>query len=183
MMAMDKMTMDRNLIISIAALIVIALGGYMLYQSIAAQNANKTEFSSTEHAVAFAYPEHYILNERDEGERHTITLLEQAPDPNASEGPPAITVDIFPNTEGLTASDWVERTPASNFQLSPDGTLASSTVGGSEAVAYVWDGLYRGESYVFTHENRIYMLSVTYLDADDQIREDFTELLQSLRFL
>lgn len=141
-------------------------------------------YANAEFGISFSYPESYRLDERDTGGRHVITLVDKeflAASTTASEGPTSITVEIFPNTNELSPSEWVKATPASNFALS-SGTLASSMQSGTEAVAYLWDGLYRGESYVFSQNGNIYMLSVTYMDAGDRIRKDFVRLLKSVQF-
>jgi len=142
-------------------------------------------YGNPAYGLSFEYPESYQLGEAEVGGRHVITLVDKAflaASTTASEGPTSISVEIFPNTRNLTPSEWVKATPASNFVLSPDGTLASSTQAGKEAVAYLWDGLYRGESYVFSQRESIYMFSVTYMDTDDRIRRDFVRLLKSVQF-
>jgi hypothetical protein len=67
----------------------------------------------------------------------------------------------------------------SNFQLSPDGVLTETSLAGEEALAYGWDGLYRGNSIALSRGENVYVLSVTYLETSDQIRADFAGVAAS----
>lgn len=165
----------------IGAAVAISLGAYAFLGGL--KQVPMQAYANAEYDISFEYPQTYSLEERDTAGRHTIVIADKealAEAPQNGEGPTAITVDIFDNPKRQTPSVWVRSDQASNFQLS-DGTLASSTVSGKESVAYLWDGLYRGESYVFTHKDNILMFSVTYLTPQDQIKKDFTNLLKSLK--
>lgn len=146
-------------------------------------------YSNPSFGIAFSYGDSYVLSEHESGnqgerEHHTIVLMEKtdASDmPVNGEGPPTITIDIFGNgIDKLPAETWIQNTSASNFKLSPDGVLATTSAAGMNAYTYTWDGLYRGRSVVFAHGTNVFMLSVTSIDTSDRIREDFSTLLSSL---
>lgn len=140
-------------------------------------------YTNSEYSISFEYPASYVFEEGQEAGHHSIVLMDKevaAQAPKNGEGPTAITFEIFENPRALSPLAWAKATPASNFQLSPDQMLASSTQADAESIAYVWDGLYRGESYVFEHGTRIVMASVTTLTPEDQIRKDFEKILRTL---
>lgn len=184
-----------KLIFGVAVLIVALVGVYMLIAS-PPETFQIDDFEMYENAIydiSFAYPSTYALQEREVGDGHryhySITLIDKetlANVPQNGEGPPSITIDIFQNNlDKLSIEDWVRGTSFSNFKLSPDGRLASSTVANAPALSYTWDGLYRGESVVFAHpgaagKDNIIMLSVTSLTHEDSIRSNFAMLLASI---
>lgn len=184
-MVMDK-TITKNYLYTAAAVLAtaaVAVGVYAYGEF----SVPKLSYQSDEYDISFRYPETYALSEHDVEGRHTIVLVDKEAlaaaslsNQNPGEGPTTITFDVIDNSENLAPSAWVKADSASNFQLSPDGTLASSTRDGAEAVAYVWDGLYRGESYVFDHGSRLVMATVTMLEPTDTIKKDFERILRSL---
>lgn len=138
--------------------------------------------------ISFVYPQEYELAERDlgTGERshHVITLTHTSATTTAvenGEGPPSITLDIFEDTiDALSIERWIKNTAASNFKLSVDGVLSTTTVAGKLGLTYTWDGLYRGETTVIEHGGNVLMFSVSFIDSADTIRDDFQALLESV---
>ena len=152
------------------------------------QEALVHTYASSTYGIRFTYPDTYVLSERDEGNaaertHHVIVLTDRSAlslTPENGEGPPTITIAVFGNAhERLTPESWIKNVSASNFKLSPDNTLATTTIASSTAYTYTWDGLYRGESAVLTHGSDIIMLSVTSLDSADRIRDDFIDMLST----
>jgi len=183
--------MNTKYIIAALVLIALAAGAYVISrgqpETITPPQNQMQSYSSATHGIAFQYPQSYALEERTaqgaSAPRHTIVIADRealAEAPENGEGPTSITVDIFPNPSGQTPEAWVRSNNQSNFQLAVNGTLATSNVSGKSAVAYTWDGLYRGDSYVFAHTGNILMFSVTYMTPEDTIRDDFARLLQTL---
>lgn len=135
--------------------------------------------------VAFTYPPGYLLTENEVGtldrKHYVITIIreEDAVPRVNSEGPTAITLDFYQADEKETLNNWLS-TNESNFTLG-DGTLASTSVDGTEGVRYVWDGLYQGETTSFVHNENVVAVSVTYMSPADQIRADYEALLASLK--
>jgi hypothetical protein len=107
-------------------------------------------------------------------EREWLEFLQSS---GAREGPRSIAILVFENEDNLTAKEWVERAPESNYSLSPDTSLETVTVNALEGVKYRWSGLYEAESAVFADDSYIYMLSGTYSDPNDRILADFRDMI------
>ena len=173
------------------ALIILAIlfAGYFLYTGQATEPDGGKTYANASYGISFAYPDTYVLEEREVGnaERYhfAITLMDRIASeniPQNGEGPTSITIDIFQNNlDKLSTEAWVKGNSNSNFKLSADGLLTSTTVAGREALHYTWDGLYRGESTVFAHKDNIVMLSVTYLSPTDTIVSNFANVLASFQ--
>ncbi len=169
----------KTYLIGAALAIIVIAGGFYAYKTL---STPMQSYTNAEYGISFNYPATYALNEYSYADRKTIVLADKealAQAPQNGEGPTSITFDIIKNPTGLSSSEWVRQNSASNFQLATGG-LASTTQAGIEAVAYMWDGLYRGESYVFGNDADIVMASVTMLETTDQIRKDFERILRTL---
>lgn len=97
------------------------------------------------------------------------------------EGPPTIGIMVFRNPNGLDAASWVKSESVSNFMQGVSAPI-DTVVGGEHAVAYESDGLYRSDNAVATHGGMIYVFSAAWLDAQDRMRADFSDLLRSVEF-
>lgn len=188
--------MLKKLIIGCIGIFVIALvtiGAYVVSLSTPpAESSNHTSmrtYANEQYGLSFSYPDTYELTERDaqgsaERAHHTITLINHAdlPLPVDGEGPPAITIDIYQNDlDHLTTSTWIRNDARSNFKLSPEGRLATTTVDGSEALSYRWSGLYEGTTVAIARTAWVYAFTVTYLQMGDPIVQDFVALRESAR--
>ncbi|MBP9757668.1 MAG: hypothetical protein KBD06_03655 [Candidatus Pacebacteria bacterium] len=149
------------------------------------------QFVNAKYGIEFSYPEGYVLTEHDVGntaerDHHAIVIMraEDATNlPEAGEGPTSITIDIYGNNiDKQTVERFIHNTSASNFKLSIDEKIATTTVAGEQALSYTWDGLYRGDSTVLAHKDNIFMFSVTYMDTAAIIRDDFAYMLSTVRF-
>lgn len=156
------------------------------------ENVSFREYSSTTLGLAFKYPSHYFLEEKNTGTpqrgRTTIILTEDTEENRlvregkspGREGPVAITIDIHQNNlDNLSAEAWIRGSNDSNFKLS-NGLLTSVMLGGYPAIQYVWSGLYEADNVVSAANGNLYSLSVTYIAPNDQIRNDFRELLKTV---
>lgn len=142
------------------------------------------------YGIFFSYPQGYVLSERTEGpfvrRHHTISLIEDkdtVPRLNG-EGPTAITIDIYDNTSQqnarpMTLLGWIS-TDESNAYLG-NGIVASTTVDGTPALTYRWDGLYQAQTTAFLHKGHIIAVSVTYQSPADPIYATYQSLVASLR--
>lgn len=181
----------------IIALLVIAGGVYYFYSHEAEAPVVVEEqniYASAALGVGFAYPDGYFVVERDastpQRTHHFVMLLEDTPHNRAivageapeTEGPVAISMDVFDNVEDATLEQWVRGNSNSNFKLSPDDKLTETSLGGVSALAYTWDGLYAADAVVVAHEGRIYLFSVTWIDAASPMRSDFTDVLKTVQF-
>src|SRR3989344_6428301 len=107
----------------------------------------EASYDSTELDLSFSYAERYEVTLRKDGnaEREWHTLLFMEKDyvaPVGGEGPPTITIQMFPNTEDLELESWVRSDGRSNFKLAAgEGSLSSTQVAGEPALAYRYSGL------------------------------------------
>lgn len=143
---------------------------------------------SSEEGITFQYPESYELSSRHDGnaERSWDVLLllpKGYVPPQGGEGPPAISVSIFSNPEQLDLASWVKGDSRSNWKLAaPGATLASTTVGGVEALSYSHSGLYEFDATVIAHNGKIFLFEAGWQKQDDQIRLDFARMLDTVQF-
>ncbi len=137
------------------------------------------------YGIAFNFPDSYAISDRDPAAKHhTIVLVDKvasASMPAESDGPPAVTIDIFSTPTTLLADKWIKNTQDSNYKLSGDTALATTSVNGIPAFAYPWSGLYQATSIVFPHAGRIYMMSVTFNSQTDLIVKDFAAIVASVQ--
>jgi len=182
-------------ILAIVGLVIVVGGGYYFWQNTAAPEAPEpvvevedNEYHSAQYGLSFSYPDTYNMTEHDSGtgERmtHSIVLIDKdfQPIPD-SEGPPAIAVSIFENTEDLSAEEWITGTSFSNYKLSTDETLTPVTVGGKAGLLYTHSGLYETDAVVVVHNGRVYMFTAGWLTANDQIRSDFEDVMGTVEFV
>ena len=144
---------------------------------------------SSEEGVTFEYPDSYVLSSRTEGsaERRWDVLVlmpKGATLPQNGEGPPAITVGIYPNPEGLTLEQWVHGDARSNWKLIIDDRASTTTtVGDVPALWYHYSGLYEVDSVATVHGGKVFLFSVDWLDPQDTTREDFNRMLDTVTFI
>jgi hypothetical protein len=167
----------------IPTIIIIALAGWGVYyftvrsaSQIPIDEVSKGDiltYSNDQYGVVFQYPKSYVLSESEVGTstvdgHHSIVLIkdEDRVPPVNGEGPTAITLSIYEATSTGAFSEWLGSS-ASNRQLSASPT-ASTTLSSEQAVTYTWSGLYEGRTIAALHNNKIYSLSVTYLNPDDE---------------
>jgi hypothetical protein len=193
--------MKKSTLITILIVIILAVAGIAYYNDKKPQTDNGivkntprtlVTYSNNTYGVSFQYPDYYALEERSVGAgqnaHYAISLITKA-DKEAmasstppGEGPTAITMDIYPNkTRKLTPEKWIRQTDASNFKLSPDGYIATSTVERIPMFAYSWTGLYSANSVVFAHKDNIVMTTMTFLTGEDPIWQDFSTVIQTLQ--
>jgi hypothetical protein len=136
--------------------------------------------------VEFTYSRDYHKKEqRLELDHYQIVLIRPekfVPSAVPREAPPALTIDIFAVKPPPSLEAWLKTERRSNANLQV-GTFSLTKAGGQQAVQYIWDGLYRGESTAVYYGGRVYIFSVTYLDAKDRIRADYFRLLRTVKFL
>jgi hypothetical protein len=194
--------MDKKRAIVLVALLVVGAGAALVVAGIvpnplAQLGANEPipdveTYVSTEHRLAFGYPSTHALREiplTNEGTNWSaITLadkevLRQAEENGASEGPPLIAIQIFDNAANQTAEEWVRSSKFSNFNLSINGVLATTSVAGVDAVAYVYSGLFATDVVVAARGGKMYMFLVDWIAEDDANRNLFDRILDSVQFI
>lgn len=174
----------KQLAIGLGAFALVFAGAWYLLSGPEEPNA----YASRAAGIGFEYPAGYVSEEHvEDGEGqtwHIVLVTEEGnlPPPQDSELPPSIVMIAFDNPEALSAEQWVRTSAASNFNLS-DEQIASTTVGGRDAVTYRYSGLYENDAAVVTTEDKIYFFSASWITAEDRIREDFQFLLSTVVFI
>lgn len=188
----------KKIVVTILA-VALALGvgwyffsGYLVSKldgtgGVSAPQEQMEQYSS-EDGVQFQYPNRYELSSRTEGnaERQwdTLVLLPKGyVPPVGGEGPPTISMSVFQNPEGFSASEWVKGDARSNWKLTVDDRASKSmVVGGQPALWYHYSGLYETDSVAVAHKGKIFLFSVGWLEPQDQIRTDFNQLVSGVQF-
>lgn len=180
-------------------LVFLGLAGYLIYSAqpevipppiiMEEENEAPALLSYSSSTLAFRYPATYLLEERELGNaerRHssiTLTPKSSLPAPIGGEGPPTITIDLYQNNlDSLSTDTWIRSSNNSNFKLSQNGLIASTTIAGNPARSYSWDGLYSGRTIAIARPDYIYAFSVTSLTAEDAILDDFGLLMETVLF-
>ncbi|MFZ2555814.1 MAG: hypothetical protein WAZ27_00585 [Minisyncoccia bacterium] len=179
-------------IVGITLLVLVALVGYSIFSQRETSPPKDIPplLSYSSRTLAFNYPTSYELSEQDapgsaERAHHTIILTPKMnlPAPIGGEGLPAISIDMYQNNlDKLSTDAWIRSSNDSNFKLSSDGIIATTSVSGLPALSYTWDGLYRGRTIAIARREYIYAFSVTSLTPEDTIHTDFDELLRTVTF-
>ncbi|PIR83662.1 hypothetical protein COU18_03200 [Candidatus Kaiserbacteria bacterium CG10_big_fil_rev_8_21_14_0_10_51_14] len=176
-----------RIITAFLVLLAVALGAYaFLFKS--SISTPFADYENSEYGIRFKYPASYKVQEHEVGNsergHYAIVLIDKealANLPEAGEGPTVMSVDIYQNNlDQLSLENWIRGINDSNFKLSIDGKLSSTSVAGVSAYFYRWDGLYRADSYALAHKDNIVVFSATYLGEKDQIRKDFEKVMDSV---
>lgn len=191
---MNKALLIVTVILGFAAL---ALGSYLfLYRSpipvpVRIEEAPEGQkYENGAYGISFEYGSGYFLKERDAGTAErpqlAIILVEdtqenrevlegRAPEPR--DGPTAISIDVYPNPDRLTAEDWVRADMNWTVRTSEAAPIGRGSIAG---VTYSWSGLYEGKTVIVTEGTLAYVFSVTWLAPTDPILAQFDALLSSV---
>ena len=195
------MSTVSKVILVVVALIVVSFGvafmtSHYLVSKLDGTGGNKApqeeqgqgELYSSEDGFSFFYPSDYELSSRTESaggsQWDALVLLPKGyVPPQGGEGPPAITVSVFSNPEGLSLESWVKKDDRSNWKLAADPNgLQSITVGGEPALAYRHSGLYETEAVAVAHSGKIFLFEGGWLTPQDKIVADFQNLVRTIYF-
>lgn len=101
---------------------------------------------------------------------------------DAREGPPAMHVRVYENTQNLDAPVWTDRNQnESNVHLA-FGEPEETTLAGANAVRYTADGLFPTDTYVVASHGYIFVLMGSYFDRESALYKDFQDLVRSFTF-
>lgn len=195
--------MNKKTIVSIVVVVLVILGIYLAMKGDGddtknpnnqqtASTATSTVYSNSAYGVSFQYPAKYVIEEKKlndaQGKRTVVTLITKADKDLLAQiqgpvdGPTSITVEIY---EGAAKKQylttWVKNTKASNFNLSTNKQVASTSIQSVEAVAYSWSGLFGANSVAFAYRDNIVVVSMTYITAQDAIWKDFGSIIQGMK--
>lgn len=186
-----KYSMQKNVRTAVVVLIAAA-AGFLLWQADITPDksgipAGMLQYSSEE-GVSFLYPDTYELSSRTEGNGErawdVLVLLPKGYVPTQDgEGPPAIALSIFSNTEEYPLETWIKGDAKSNWKLAAEGAeLARTTVGGEPALAYRYSGLYETNAVAVEHKGKIFLFEAGWMAPEDRIVGDFQKLLNTVEF-
>lgn len=172
-------------ILGVAASVMLGLAAPALAQAPPAPAL--LTFTAAKGDLTFQYPETYEVEEAvenfgSEPVRLIVLAATGADIPEFGEGPPTITIQIVLLAPNVRLDSWVRTNDASNFIFSLDGVLRPTTVGGREARAYRYSGLYENDAVAVMGNGAVYLFSAGWIAEDDAIRADFQTLLASVRF-
>jgi hypothetical protein len=189
--------MISNKVLAISILIAVAVGVVVCVFVLAgragepqpATNTTLEHFASPDLGVAFDYPNTYTLEQRKDGfegkEMQVITLIPKGVKvPDMSEGPTAISlIAVKKFAPPTNLREWVSAKSISNFYLSPDKKLSTTTVAkGTDAVSYTYSGLYENDAIAAVRGDTMFLFFVSWISADQAIRADFDKIIQSATF-
>lgn len=189
MLAMNKSTLIWGVV---AVLIALGVWHYQYRHAVAPAvpaAPKSVDYTDAKYGISFTYPDSYVLSTEDEKNAspwalHYILLMHKAdlPPPVNSDGPPTISIAFFNNNPAhKSLAQWFKSDPMHSNYDESNGTYASTTVAGQEAITYKWSGLYEGITTAFLYKDTIVSVSVGYLNAADEIVTTYNKLLASLR--
>lgn len=169
------MTMNKTL----GIFLIFALTVVLIF--IMVRKVGEASYANDEFGIKFEYSDDYRIEERSDQGRYSLVLLpvDYTP-PENGEGPPAINFDLYFNPGVENALEWVQGNQNSNFQLS-NQQYEAGVVGGEPAVMYRSDGLYATDNVVVLNRDYVLHISSGFIAEDDQIRDDFEDVLDSLK--
>jgi hypothetical protein len=179
-------------LIGIGCLILAYIGWRHAFHTDAkiTESAPNTErFESHHVGLAFDFPNHYAqelkhVNEDTPDEYHVFVLTDASSTaPENGEAPPAITIAGIDVASSTDLEEWVKADKRSNYYLASDKTLAPTAVGGEPALAYRYSGLYENDAIAVKHQDRLYVFSVSWMAAGDQIRRDFDGIIKTTSYV
>lgn len=183
----------KKIILILIGLVLIGFGVYGIF--IKKDNSeNVTKYSNNDYSFEFDYQkgkEGYVLKEVIPSEENsqilkTIILIPSEYEnqiPDASEGPPTISISIFKNVNNLSPELWAIITEKySNINLKL-GEINQTTIGENKAIVYVADGLYATDTIITTRGSYVYMLNGMFIDSNSKLREDFINLVKTFKFV
>ena len=186
----------KKVYFSFLVVVLVLVGLYFMPLSKnGVEEKNTATFSSPELGVEFSYPTGptgYVLEEttpvaNSKNLLRTIVLMQTVDaskeQPLGGEGPATITMNIFKNSQKQWPEVWAnENIQFSNINLKI-GDILEATVGGANAIRYMADGLYASENVVVAHGENMYVVSGMFLDAESQLRKDFSPIVDSIKFI
>jgi hypothetical protein len=177
--------MTRKTLYLIGVIALILVGLYLIFASRTGEVESETNlYSRAEYGITFEVPDGYRVMEMSYGasNRHSIILSKAdiSTIPEGSEGPTAISFDIFTEPSSETIEGWVRDNNISNFNLN-GGSFERVSVDDTSAISYNWDGLYRGRSIAFIHRDNVVIVSGTYLEEGDDVYLAFDRVVSSIR--
>ncbi len=147
-----------------------------------------------EAGITFSYPAGYALQEIlpvPQDHRDLVKSFVLMPQEDydivstleGTEGPPAITILVFNNPEGLSIDAWMKKPDIIQY-IPPQAQEPNPIeVDGEFAVLFEADGLYRSDNVIVAHDTRIVLMSGAFMDTESPQRTVFAGMVKSFRFI
>jgi hypothetical protein len=173
--------------------ILLILAGLWYFFDDPQSGQQMTVYTSSDFGVEFKYSdEDYVLKEEkieDSDVLGYVTLFpkkeyeELMQSELPMEGSVSINMHAFPNPSQLDSREWlkINKNYVNSDLIVSD--VADIKIDGLPAIQFMSDGLYTSDNIVLTKEDRIYLISGSFVDIDSQIRQDFESFLNSFRFV
>jgi len=180
------------LAIAIVAVAALAYWGFSVYLVSKLDgrgtlpHSQNLQLYSSEDGISFKYPSTYVLSSHTQGNAEyqwdeLVLLPGGAVVPQGGEAPPGITMSVFDVPSLISVAQWVKGDARSNYKLS-GSALASTTVGGEDALYYTHSGLYEADAVAVRHGTKIFLFEGQWSDAQSPLRQDFANLLDTVQF-
>ena len=183
---------------SIAFIALILVAGYVGYTTFYAPPQEETTpntigevsaeatvpYVNDTYGFSLEYTDEYTPFEAPVEGAYIVTFVRNADvdallaNTGATEGPTAMTIEIFPNNHDLSAVEWINAESRSNLSFGT-GEYAELELNGTKGVTYAWEGLYQAGTIVFANNENIYMLTVTFNDIEEKIVADFNRMVST----
>lgn len=205
---MEEKHSNRSLIFLLAGIAILMIAGGVYYLTTRPKDTppaevetpvteipEETEAASvktyrTASGLSFMYPSTYVaispemLDLRAEEvvnlfDRDDYEDLESSTEPR--EGPPSISLQVFDNPDNQSAGAWIQDHAGAVNYDDTLGRLQPRRISGEDAVAYRFTGLYEGDAMAFVANGKMYLFMVTWMGPNDRIRDDFEDVLNSIK--
>src|SRR3989344_2255286 len=186
--------MKKTTPILILGLILIIIGGVVLFFFPKATENDLQMYTSETLGLQFLYLDRYFIAHESmmggERNQYAIVLAEDTPEnraffsdtPSATETPPTITITVFQNNlDNYSTQSFFEGSNFSNSKLSY-GNVANVLIGGEPALRYFATGLYENENVIVALPSYVYMFTAFFNAPSDDILVDFDTILKSVSF-
>jgi hypothetical protein len=98
------------------------------------------------------------------------------------EAPPATTLRVYQNPEGLSPEEWAEANPSETYFERALAEPAEISVGLKDAIGYTVDGLYLIDVYVVTYGEYALVITGEYMEYESEPFHDIERLVRTIVF-
>lgn len=147
------------------------------------------DYNSKSLGVSFSYPANYAVEEHDGDEyssKATVNLYSKATYAAKQKGQnvaleTVIRFSVYDNPKGLPALAWIKQNADKyNFK----GEYSALQIDNREAISYSWTGLGGADIVLLSSDDKksIYYFEINYINSLDEMRNDFRQIVETVRF-
>ena len=192
--------MKNKYIWGLIVVVVVALGFWGGYFDVSKSDAVREEYRVDKLGIAFDYEKDvYVVDDLSKfiGDPidkalavavYRVMNAEEKEELENSEGgregPPAINILVFENSDNKSSSQWIDAfSGVSNIGLLMGDINRDAVVGGANAVKYRTDGLYLADNVVVASSGYIYHFIGAFLEEGSDIHKEFNNIVESVEFI